>query len=233
MKEKKHSKKWLKYVIGVLVLGVSVFGFYLYKLHALAVESNNLFERRCTEVNPPLIEAKKQYLKFVDVLRYPDKYTQEESISFLDGYIEHTRKYIIEENKWLRDQKKYLTRWDFQLIEPWYMKEAGKYQWEMYDAQRDDNTQFILYFDKQISSAAMEKKTTEAKVRYREYSNKYFDLQEKARGISDWRKAFGRVPIPSGCTEDNLTIPDTSGALDWTTEDSSETKPAVDPKSAG
>ena len=38
------------------------------------------------------------------------------------------RAYIEEENKWLEMQKAYMDGQDFQLIEPWYIKQAGEYQ---------------------------------------------------------------------------------------------------------
>ena len=45
--------------------------------------------------------------------------------------------------------------------------------------------------------------------------NNYNDIFEKAAPLKDWRKIFGMVPLPEGCTEENMTIPDTSGSIDW------------------
>lgn len=83
----------------ILLIGFSliiiVIGFYLYKLHALAVEGNVLFEYRCLHVNPPLISYKNAFLKYADYLNtYPNtKYTSEEVKGFIDEYISEMKVY--------------------------------------------------------------------------------------------------------------------------------------------
>lgn len=211
-------RKIIKSFVGLIVLLIIVIGFYLYKLHALALEGNSLFEYRCLHVNPPLISYKNSFLKYADFLNtYPNtKYTPEEVQGFLDGYINGMRAYIPEETKWLDMQKKFINRWDYQLIEPWYIKEGGTYQWKMYEGYRDDAVSLLNITDNPDSAKDVKLgDVSEQRQRRDTYSQKYFVFFEKASEIRDWRKFFGTVPVPKGCTEENIMIPDTSGSIDW------------------
>lgn len=212
-------KRIIKILLLCAVIGILSFIFYIYKLHSLAVEGNALFEYRCLHVNPPLIAYKNSFLKYADFLNsYPDtQYTPEEVAGFLDGYIEGMRAYVPEETKWLEMQKKFIDRWDYQLIEPWYIKEAGLYQWKMYEDYRDDAVSLLNLVDNPETANKNLKPgdTSEERERRDAYAEKYFDLFEKASEIPDWRKYFGSVPVPEGCTDENMFIPNTSGSIDW------------------
>lgn len=185
----------------------------------LAVEGNNIFEYRCLHVNPPLISYKNAFLKYADFLNsYPTtEYTPEEVQEFIEGYISGMRAYVPEETKWLDMQKKYIDRWDYKLIEPWYIQEGGIYQWKMYEGYRDDATSLLTTYDEPETAPKDLKPgdVTEERQRRDTYAQKYFDHFEKASQTRDWRKFFGTVPIPKGCTEENIMIPNTSGAIDW------------------
>ena len=117
-------KKISKYLVGLLTIFLIIFGFYLYDLHALAVEGNKILALRCTEVNIPLIAYKNSFLNFADSLKNPGKYTDEQMKSFYDGYISGMRDYEPKENDWIETQRTFINRLDFKLIEPWYVKEA-------------------------------------------------------------------------------------------------------------
>lgn len=203
-----------KIIYGSLVLIVVLFGFYLYKLHSLAVEGNNVYALRCTKVNPPLIAYKNSFLSFADSLKNPTKYTDDQVKKFFYDYIDEMRKYVPEETSWLETNGKFISRWDFRLIEPWYLKQAGEYQQKMYEGYRDDAKYMLEVYDKGGMDEELSAKLTEAKDRRDKNSQLYFDLFDKASVIYDWRKIFGHVPIPQGCTEDVLTISSTFGALD-------------------
>jgi len=227
-------KKAFKLFLVILVLTVIGFGFYLYKLHALAVEGNKIFEQRCLIVNPLLIDYKNSFLKFTDYLKNPKKYSVDEVNGFLDDYIAGMRSYVVEENKWLETQKKYMNRWDFQLIEPWYIKKAADYQWKMYEGYRDDAKYMLETFDVGGATEEISAKFTEARDRRNEYSRLYYDFFDEASAINDWRKIFGSVSVPEGCTEENIIIPDTSGSIDWEGESATPSPTLVpfDPYSA-
>ena len=209
-------KRIVKIFFLVLLAIIVIFAVYAYKLHALAVEGNEIYEKRCTQVNPPLIAYKNSFLSFADAIKNPDKYTGDEVKKFFYDYIDGMRKYVPEEDKWLEIQQKYMNRWDFKLIEPWYIKEAGGYQWKMYEGYRDEAFYMLQLFDNQNPSEEINAKFYEARGRRSKYVGLYEDIFDKAAPLQDWRKTFGMVPVPAGCTEENMTIPDTSGALDST-----------------
>ena len=207
-------KKVFKVLIGTAIFFILIFGLYLYKLHALALEGNKIYQQRCLVVNPPLIAYKNSFLSFADAVKNSDKYTAEEGRSFFYDYIDEMRKYVPEETKWLETNGKFINRWDFRLLEPWYLKQAGEYQQKMYEGYRDDAKYMLEIFDNGGTNEELSAKFSEARERRNNYSQLYFDLYDKASAINDWRKIFGYVPIPEGCTEEVLTIPDTSGALE-------------------
>lgn len=221
-------RRLIKLTIGLVILALVVFGLYIYKLHALAVESNNIFALRCTKVNPPLIAYKNSFLKFADAFQNPNKYTIDEATGFYGGYISGMRAYIPEETKWLELQRQYLDRWDFKLIEPWYIKQAADYQWKMYEGYRDDAKYILATFDAKKLTADNAAKSQEAKAKRVQYEQKYFEFFNQAVKIEDRRKVFSRVPVPQGCTKETLTIPNTSGAIDWEGK-SATPSPAVMP----
>jgi hypothetical protein len=210
-----------KIIFVVIFLGILVFGFYLYKLHALAVEANNIFAIRCTTTNIPLIKYKISFLNMADGVNYPGKYTTEEFRGFYDGYLSGMKNYVKEEDKWLAIQNKLIKRWDFQLIEPWYIKKSEDLQWKMYQAYRND-AQYILDIGEQkIVLKYPFSGTSEVRDRRDKASQEYFDFYTKAIAIKDWRKFFGQVSLPKACNGRNLSIPDTTGSIDW------EGKPAT------
>lgn len=209
-----------KVIIGIGLLVLLAAGFYLYKLHSLALEGNKLFAFRCTTVNPPLIAYKNSFLKFSDVINNASykKYTDEEVKSFYEGYISGMKEYVPEETKWLDMEKSYMNRWDFKLIEPDYIKQAAEYQWKMYEGYRDDAKYMLELVDNGGAAEEITAKFNDARDRRDKYEQLYYDYSDKATAINDWRKFFGRLPVPEGCNEDNMRIPNTSGAINWSGE---------------
>lgn len=227
-------KNFIKIILVSVLLVVGLILFYLYKLHSLAVEGNNIFEYRCLHVNPPLISYKNAILKYADFVNtYPNTtYTPDEVQGFIDGYISGIRAYIPEETKWLEMQKKFINRWDYQLIEPWYIKESGVYQWKMYEGYRDDANSLLRTFDNpELTKGVKPGDVSEERQRRDTYAQKYFEYFEQASQIHDWRKLFGTVSVPKGCTKENIIIPDTSGSIDWErdTHDGTPSGVPIDP----
>lgn len=220
--------KKIKILLSLIILFIVFFGTYAYKLHALAVEGNKIFEQRCLVVNPSLISYKNSFLKFADFAKNPDKYSESQVVDFYGDYIAGMRRYIEEETKWLEMDRKYLDRWDFKLIEPWYIKEGGEYQWKMYEGYRDDAKYILEPFDTKKITDETTTNQKDARDRRDKYSQLYFNHFKKASEINDWRKMFGSVPLPKGCTEENLTIPNTTGSIDWG-DDSATPSPTMAP----
>lgn len=209
---KKLIKAFLVPVLFFLANG----GYYLYKLHTLAIEGNRLFEIRCLYVNPILIDYKNAFLKIADTFKNEGKYSVDEVHGFYDRYLRGMEVYVSQESNWLELQKQYIERWDYKLIEPWYIQEAGIYQWKMYEGYRDDAKQILsLMNNPESNKKIVPGFVSEERQRRNEYSEKYFNFIKMAREIIDWRKYFGALPMPKGCTEENMTIPDTSGSIDW------------------
>ncbi len=211
----KKMKKILKVILLLVVVSTMSCGVYLYRLRTLAVTGNNIFELRCTTVNPPLIAYKNSFLKFADFINDPTKYKKDDGKNFYDEYVSGMRKYVVEENRWLEMNKKYLDRWDFKLIEPWYIKQAGELQWEMYEGYRDDAQAMLAIWDNGEASDDLNAKQATARKRRDDAEDKYFEFFDEAVQISDWRKIFSALPVPDGCNDGNMTIPQTGGAINW------------------
>jgi len=209
------KKRLVKIFLILLIFLVVAFGFYAYKLRALAVEGNEIFAYRCTNVNPPLISYKKSFLVIADMLNNPENYEPGSGETAFENYISGMRAYVEEEGKWLEMQKAYMDSRDFQLIEPWYIREAGEYQWKMYEGYRDDATYMLELVDSEGLTEDIDAKIADARERRDKYEQMYYDFFDQAVEIRDWRKIFANVPIPEECTKENMTIPNTSGSIDW------------------
>lgn len=210
------KKILFKIIFGLLAVTVIVFGLYLYDLHALALKSNEIFEQRCLTVNPALIAYKNSFLGFAEGMKKPGKYSDKQLADFYSGYIEGMRNYAPKEAFWILVQSDFVNRWDFKLIEPWYIKEAGDYQIKMYEGYRDEAQASVDVVDGKITTEEYKTRFTDARDRRNKYTDLYNGVFDKAMPIRDWRKIFASVPVPSGCNDGNLIIPDTSGALDPT-----------------
>ena len=86
------------------------------------------------------------------------------------------------------------------------------------DKNLDDCINEDYFFIKGIKTDYKEK-FSEARERKIKYEQLYYDFFDQAIKINDWRKLLGDVPIPEGCTDENMTIPDTSGSIDWNGEE--------------
>ncbi len=206
--------KLKKIIFWVLVIFLGLFGFYIYKLHSLALEGNKIFEQRCLVVNPSLIAYKNYFLSSVNAAKNPDKFTSDQVAAFYVSYLDGIRDYVPKEDDWIKTQSKFVNRWDFKLFEPWYVKDAGSYQVQMYEGYRDEAQALVDVLDGKITSTELEKRFTEARDKRNKYTDLYNGVFDKAVPIMDWRKIFGSVPVPTGCNDSNLIIPSTSGSLD-------------------
>jgi len=223
VKMKKITKLFLIFLI--LVLGL--LGGYVYKLHSLAKEWNNLFEQRCLNVNPHLISYKNSFLLIADVLNQPEKYGDDMSISgSFQNYIFQLRAYLEEENKWLGNHFSYLNRWDVQLFMPLYMKKAANYYHKIYEAYKDYAELVIETIDNGALTEEIMNKTNEARIKKLEYSNLYNDSMDEILRLRDWRKVIINMPLPKGCTKENMYIPETSGSINWEGEE--KPAPSID-----
>lgn len=86
---------------------------------------------------------------------------------------------------------------------------------EAYDIE-DDAEMFKMY-RRDNGEASDELNAIQAAARNRRDAaeDKYFEFFDQAAEISDWRKIFSYLPVPDGCTDENMTIPQTGGAINW------------------
>ena len=154
-------------------------------------------------------------MKMADMINNPENYEDGSGTSVLEDYISEMRAYLEEENNWLDMQKKYINSRDFKLLEPWYIKQAAEYQWKMYEGYKDDAKYMLATFDAGEWTEEINSKFLEARDRRNRYEYLYYEFFDQVSDISDWRKIAVSLPLPEACTEENLTIPNTSGVIDW------------------
>lgn len=215
------KRKVVKIIFALILVIAIVSGLYAYDLHRLAVQGNEIFAYRCSNVNPKLISYKNSFLRYADLLKNSSSYTEAQatkiiSDDFMNGYINGMRVYVPEEDKWLTMDQNYLNQWDFKLLEPSYIKQAAEYEMKMYQGYRDDAKYMLSYWDSKGQDKDANTKQQEARDTIVTYSNLYFDLVKTASEIQDLRKQFGRVSVPSACNDDNMNIPNTTGILNPT-----------------
>lgn len=220
-------KKLIKVFLVLILVAVASFGIYAYKLHSLANEGNNLFEQRCLQVNPHLIAYKNSFLTMADMINNPENYEAGSGSEVFQNYIAEMDNYLEAEDNWLDKQSAYINRWDFQLFEPWYIKQAADYQIQMYEGYRDDAKYMMEVYNAGGATDELWDKQGEARDRRDKYSQLYYEFGNEATEIFDLRKFLAIVPAPEGCTEENMTIPNTSGAINWDGSEESTPAPVI------
>ncbi len=163
------------------------------------------------------------------LLSNPENYGEGSGISVFENYISLMRVYLEEENKWLEKQSTYVNRWDFQLLEPWYIKQAAEYQLEMYYGYRDDAKYMLEIVNAGDLTDELSVKVDDAKDRRDKFSELYYAFGNEASEIFDLRKFLVIIPSPDGCTEENMSIPSTFGSVDWKGDDEERPLIPLDP----
>lgn len=99
----------------------------------------------------------------------------------------------------------------------------------MYEGYRDDAKSIVDPWDhpEQIKWPPDPNNVSEPRQRRDKYISEYYTFFRQAVMINDWRKMFGRVAVPKGCTKENTEIPNTSGSIKWQWDDSGATPSAV------
>jgi len=207
-------KQLLTVVVGLFtILSVSIV-IYLFKLRTLSIEGNNIYGIRCVETNVHLINYKSSFLNFADALKNPDDYKNGELMEFFNTYVSEMKLYVLDEVKWLDLQKGYISRWDFKLFEPWYIKEGFNIQWKIYEAYLDDAKTMLEVYDSQGAVNNLDD-IKEIRKRISDFQDKYDELYDKVSIQNDWRRRFIYIPSPEACTEETEIIPNTSGSIEW------------------
>lgn len=200
----------------ILLLSLStllfLFGLYAYKYNSLAMKGWELFNDRCNNVNPLYIKTKEQHLFLSSVMageiemENPENFIPE--IKNLNSY---ASEYLDKENEWINNQENYFNRWDFQLIEPEYIKKAGEYQIMMYKSQYNYYKTVSDFFTPLLAEDQSKPENSETVIDdldkhsadMQKYRELYFEAFDEGVNKKDWRKTFGKVPEPD-CPEENL-----------------------------
>jgi hypothetical protein len=196
----------------LIIIAIVSFGFYLYKLHSIAVEGNEIQGLRCSNVNPHLISWKNKYNQFMKCLSGTDPCENIDLKKLFEEHISEMKKYAAAESEWLAGEKEFSESMGFIFFEPRFVQDIAIVQMKMYEAGRDEAKIMAESWDDND-----EKKTSEAiafQKKGAEYEALYGRLQDEASRKKDWRKYFISLPAPSVCNEKNTTIPDTSNAID-------------------
>jgi hypothetical protein len=189
----------------VLILIFGLFATYIFKYQQLINDGSVIADAHCLKVNPLIIERKNKYLDSMKVIQASggaEAYWKE-----TESYLAVSKKYISAEEEWLEMQKKYMDRWDFNLLIPYHIKQAAQYQYEEREADRNSTDTLVKLFQekdpviqKQLSGKVIDE-TNRGKKADDEY-NKIWD----APRTFDIRNYITKVP-PSKCPAENFDIP--------------------------
>lgn len=208
MESNTKSKPILKFTVLVLVIVVGLFAGYIFNFQRLINEGSNLADEHCIKVNPLIIDRKNKYLEQYNMMM-TDSGTSEEFLKVFDDYFVISEKYQQEEGKWLQKQRVYLDSWLFNAMMPQFTKDAGKFQYEMYEADyKSANylTQSYKEVDKEKQKELSDKVISET-AKSKESGDKYNELWDREGNNGSWVYRFIKVPI-SKCPSENYNIPD-------------------------
>jgi len=202
----KFYMKRVKIVVALFFFIVISFIFSALKLQQLVSEGSIIADNQCLKVNPLIIDRKNSYLASIEILQASgsakDYWTE------TNKYLDISQKFTNAQNAWLKEQKAFIDRWDFQIFMPSYIKDASKAQYlsrdadmkaqeALYEAFKTKNTERQNELSKIVIDQT--KISTEAQDEY----NKIWDAPK----MLDFRTQFINVP-KSKCPANNFNIPD-------------------------
>lgn len=202
-----------KLAVSAASLILLTFGLYAYKYKALAMEGWRLFNDRCNNVNPLYIKTRDQHSYLSEIMAGERELEnpEEELIKEINNLNTFANEYLEAENNWLNSQRNYTNRWDFQLLEPEYVKKTGYYQIKMYESQYNYYKTVSDFFSPLLADDQTRPENSETVIEdldkyskeMQEYRKLYFEAFEEGQNKRDLRKFFGQVPKPD-CPEENL-----------------------------
>jgi len=216
----------------VLILLCTVLGIclYAYGLRKLAMQGNKIFAQRCTTVNPQLIGYKNNFLQFSQCVNNPNSCEDDVAGGYFVSYMKGLSKYTAEEKKWLETQNEFINRWEFKLLAPEFLKQASSYQTQMYQAYYDDAQALVNLMDQKtpLPDSFDPNTVREERLRRFFYQNLFNEKMDEIGAMNDHRILIINMPVPKECNDSNIIIPETAGAIDWGTEESSTSAQPID-----
>jgi hypothetical protein len=206
----------MKKVLVVLFSFLFLFGLYqltsILMYQHLINEGSALVDNQCLKVNPIIIERKNAYTKSMQALKDNDTKTYEKET---DAYLTASSKYIKEQEIWLKAQRQYVDRWDFQYFNPSYVKEAAMTQFVSRVADVRSTKLIVEAFyvkDLNMSIAEEDGKKAIDQIKIRNAADKKYDEIWDNPGKLDWRTQFIKVPV-SKCPDENFNFPNVDEIL--------------------
>lgn len=206
-KKQRYFKKIIAVITIIVALTLCYFIYSIFAYQKIVNEGSVLADNQCLKVNPLIIEKKNRYIKSIQALKDNDPKAYEKET---DAYLAASNKYITQQEAWLKSQKKYIDRWDFQYFSPPYVKEAAMAQFVSRAADVESTKLLIDAFEiKDLNKALSEEQGKKAieQIKIRNAAEKKYDAIWDNPGKLDWRTRFIRIP-QTKCPEENLDIPD-------------------------
>lgn len=199
--------KKIKLLILFIVITVFLFGTYIYKYQQIVNEGSYLADEHCIKVNPLVISRKNEYINQIQLMQASA--SAQEVQDSISNYLEISNSYLTQEKIWLEKQKRFLSKWEFNLLMPQYIKEGANSQYSMYEADFLSSTYLTQAFFERDESKQMElsNKVLEETAKSKAAGDKYNAIWESEKGKTDWRYRFVRV-LESKCPRENEDIPD-------------------------
>lgn len=197
----------------LLLIGVGVLLSALYLIvpvimyQRLVNEGTVIADTQCLKVNPLIIERKSTYIKSIQALKDNNLRAYEKETN---NYLTASRKYIKEQSEWLKTQKAFIDRWDFQYFNPPYIKDAAMAQFVSRAADLESTKLLVEAFeikDLNMSIADEDGKKAMEQIKIRNAAEKKYEEIWDNPGKLDWRTRFIKVPT-SKCPDDNFNFPD-------------------------
>lgn len=213
-----------KAAIVIAIILIPLAAYYLFPIlmyQRLVNEGSVLADNQCMKVNPIIIERKTAYLNSMQALKDNDVKTYEKET---EKYLAASSKYVEAQTAWLKEQKKYIDRWDFQHFNPSYVKDAAMTQFVSRAADVESTKYLIEAFEiKDLNKTIAEEDGNKAmeQIKIRNAADKKYDEIWDNPGKLDWRTKFIKVP-PSKCPDENFNIPNVDDIL---TPDSAPANP--------
>ncbi|MBI2314434.1 hypothetical protein HYU93_00015 [Candidatus Daviesbacteria bacterium] len=206
IKQRFHLKK-VKFLVGLVTLGLVIFGLYVWKYQQVVNEGSYLADEHCIKVNPLIIDRKNKYTDQFNLLMASA--SEEQYMSSLDQYRQSAAEYIKEEKIWLAKQRRYLDSKAFNLLITSYIKEASEYQYQMYEGQYLSSLYLSQAFDEKdkVKQLELSNKVLEETNRSNDGQDKYNAVWEREKGKKDWIFNFVKIP-DSKCPAENNNFPD-------------------------
>lgn len=161
----------------------------------------------CINVNPLIITRKNRNNDVVNLLM--SSASGEVFLKAEDNYFSSSKAYVLASEEWLKKQKAFLERWDFQLLAYPELKQAVILQYQIYKQDSDTSGALNNAYD-HPNDANLQSKifqdTVEQDKKRGELIKKYADIKMVKHSALDLR--YLRLSTPtSKCPSENLIFP--------------------------